>query len=70
MSAENLFEKKSGTEPVGCIIKPDQAVYIKRRFAVVPGTGFIFSKEKAGYILACKNAACIDSSSQHKAFSF
>lgn len=70
MSAENFFEKEPCAEPVRGIIDPYQTVYIKRGFAVIPRTGFIFSKERAGYILTDEDTACVDSSSQYNTFSF
>lgn len=48
MGTKEFLKEKSGKEPAGGIIQPDNPVDVEAAFPIIPGTEVLFKKKPAG----------------------
>ena len=48
MGTKEFFKEKSGKEPAGGVIQPDNPVDVEAAFPIIPGTEVLFKKKPAG----------------------
>ena len=69
-AVNQTFKKQAGKEPDRSIIKPDESLDVKFRFAVIPWTGMMLFQEGTGEEFSHENQNGIECSAQNKRNTF